>query len=161
MKEKSFIKNEIESHSSNLFNQRIDLYFKIAASEALQANNAIVPNIQIAIAYHASLIQIFIETSTAHDMDETFRDKINAAVDYNEKVAKYLKRNPNAKQYYVEALIENCKKLHYLFHRSLQRLRYFFRFGVMEPRGIKQTLALFEQRDKKVENEISEYSGQL
>ncbi len=152
MAEGKFNKQEIESHSSNLFNQRIDQYFKLIAEAELVAMNKLPPNIQDVISYHASLFALWMEVNSAFEDYKEMNDEIIACKNNGEVVAKFLRMKPEAKQYNVEWMLQNCKKWHYLMHRGLQNMRYFFRFGKTEPRGIKQILEIFKQTDWKEED---------
>ena len=146
-----FTKQEIESHSSNLFNQRVDNLFRLVSTAELEANNSILPSIQVAIAYHSTLFTLYLETNEAYDTDKDLSKAIEKLVTDGERVVKYLRQNPTAKQQSVEWLIQNCKQLRYLMHRGLQNLKYFFRFGQSEPRSIKEILAVFNQDEWKKE----------
>ncbi len=158
-------RQEIESHSSALTNIRISKIAAIVCTTEAEALNAIPPAVQHAIAYHSSLLTFYMETSEAYDTDvnKEIREELEKCVKDGEKVVFYLKYNPEAKQIAIEWLIQNSKKWRYLMHNGLQNLRYWFRFGKHDPKGIKDILKLFEQSKstKEGKNEIPEHTGQL
>ena len=147
-------KREIESHSSGLFNKRIDEIIRYVNNAELEANNAMPPSIQHAIAYHSSLMTLWQETNQAYKDDKSINDKVTRCVDMGEKCANYLKRDatsekPTATMYDVVWLIQNCKMLRFQIYQGLHNLKYFFRIGQRDPKGILETLALFKQSDWK------------
>ena len=159
--DKPFSRKEIDSHSSGLTNQRIDVLMKILIRVEMDANNMLIPTIHDAIAYHAALLTLYFETNECFDGDKELCDNIRKLVGKGEFVSKFLRMNPNATQYHVEWLIQNCKALRLMMHRSLQKMAYFFRISNQEPRGIKQILALFNQTDWKPRGEIENEQEQL
>ena len=55
----------------------------------------------------------------------------------------FLKNNSSlATQLHIEWAINNSLNLRNLMHIGLQNLKYFFRFGKHDPKGLKQTLEL-------------------
>ena len=150
-------KQEIDSHSSALTNQRINELFKIANMAEIEVNSSLMPTIQQAVGYHSILISIFNETSSVYDTDGTLSEAILNCVKNGTIVADYLKQSPNVKQGDVIWLINNCTYFRHLIHRGLQRQNYFFRIGRQEPKGIKAALEIFSQSDwKKPEDEVEE-----
>ncbi len=148
------VRQEIESHSSQLTNQRIaNLERSICVAE-LEAFNAIPPFINHAIAYHSVLLTFYFETSEAYDtkLNEQYRDQIEKCLAYGEKLAMYLKTHAKTKQLFIEVSIQNSKQLRFLMHKGLQNMKYWFRFGKHEPKGIKEILKLFQQTKVKDED---------
>lgn len=141
-------RQEIESHSSALFNKRLDEIFRMIIRAELAANSTLQPTIQDVIAYHAALMTLYLETNSAYE-NHAIEKEINKKVKAGEKVARYLKIMPPNKvlQKDVEWLLQNCKALRYLMWKGLQNLRYFFRFGQQDPKGIGAALELFQQDD--------------
>lgn len=141
-------RQEIESHSSALFNKRLDEIFRIITRAELAANSALQPTVQDVIAYHSALMTLYLETNSAYEK-HPIEKKIIKYVDRGEKVARFIKiTNPEkVKQRDVEWLLQNCKTFRYLMWKGLQNLRYFFRFGEQDPKGIGAALELFEQSD--------------
>ncbi|KKL47856.1 hypothetical protein LCGC14_2331360 [marine sediment metagenome] len=150
-KKNQFIRKEIESHSSGLTNQRIDVLMKIVIRVEMDANNMLIPTIHDAIAYHSALLTLYFETSECYDNDTELSLRINKLVSDGETVQKFLRMSPDATQYHVEWLIQNSKKWRHLMHKGLQNLKYWFRFGKHDPKGIDEILSLFEKSDKKKE----------
>lgn len=149
------VRQEIESHSSQLTNQRIaNLERSICVAE-LEAFNAIPPFINHAIAYHSILLTFYFETSEAYDtkLNEKYREQIEKCLSYGEHLVRYMKTRPKGKQIYTEVSIQNSKQLRFLMHKGLQNMKYWFRFGKHEPKGIKEILKLFQQTKVKGEEE--------
>lgn len=144
-------RQEIESHSSQLTNLRIANLSKVVMTAEMEANNMMPPTIQHAIAYHYSLLTFYFETSEVYDteINKQMRDEIEKCLKGGEKIALLLKTKQNPPQHYVEWLIQNSKKWRHLMHKGLQNLKYWFRFGKHDPKGINEILSLFEQSDKK------------
>ncbi len=144
-------RQEIESHSSALTNMRIANLSKIIGIAEMEANNAIPPTIQHAINYHYALLTFYFETSEAYDteINKNLRDAIEKCVKEGEIIALTLKRNPEATQEQTEWLIQNSKQWRHMMHRGLQNLKYWFRFGKFDPKGIDEILKLFQKSDLK------------
>lgn len=156
-------KQEIDSHSSALTNQRINELFKIANMAEIEVNSSLAPTIQQAVGYHSILVSIYNETSSVYDADEELYNSINDCVKNGITVANYLKQNHNAKQGDVIWLVNNCTYFRQLIHRGLQKQNYFFRIGRPEPKGIKAALEIFKQADWKnpAEEELEEDENQI
>ncbi len=152
--EGGFSRDEIESHSSALTNQRISNLSRLVCAAEMDANNALAPTIQHAIAYHSSLLTFYYETNEAYDkpINEKMREAIEACYIKGEMLARYLKQHPNALQKGVEDLISNSKLWRYLMHKGLQNLKYWFRLGKHDPKGIKQILNLFKGQKETITN---------
>lgn len=155
------VRQEIESHSSQLTNQRIANLERAICIAELEAFNAIPPTINHAIAYHSSLLTFYFETSEAYDtkLNEKFREQIEICLTNGEQLARLLKTNVEIKQYVVEISIQNSKKFRFLMHKGLQNMNYWFRFGKHEPKGIKEILKLF-QGTKAEETGVEKNEGE-
>ena len=152
-------RQEIESHSSQLTNLRIANLVKIICVAEMEANNAIPPTVQHAIAYHSALLTFFFETAEIYDTDanKEVTKKIEQCVKNGEIAASYMKTVPPEKlQHKIVLLsISNSKKWRFLMHRGMQNLKYWFRLGKHDPKGIDEILKLFGN------DEIPERSGEL
>ncbi|KKK54157.1 hypothetical protein LCGC14_3087560 [marine sediment metagenome] len=144
-------RDEIESHSSALTNIRIANLMRMVSIAEMEANNAIPPSIQHAVSYHNALLTLFFETSEAYDtgVNKTLGLEIERCVKLGEGMSFIMKSDPTITQQHIELSLLNSKKLRYLMHRGLQNLKYFFRFGKHDPKGIKEILSLFEGSGKK------------
>jgi len=149
-------RKEIESHSSALTNMRINELFNLANSAEMNANSMIAPTIQDAIGYHAILLTLYFETNSVYDVNEELKEQVEELVKKGEQISNYLKQNKTVKQQYVELLINNCKKLRYSMQVGLQNMRYFFRFGQHDPKGISASLEIFKiGEEKEFEKEVN------
>ena len=138
-------RDEIESHSSQLTNIRLSNIFRIVCSAEMDAITAMPPTIQHAVAYHSTLFTLFMETSEAYDqgVNDKIRPTIQKCIKQGEQAIFILKTRPNVSVEILYWSIENSKKLRYLMHTGLQNLKYFFRFGKQDPKGIDEILAIF------------------
>lgn len=152
-------RQEIESHSSQLTNLRIANLAKIVCMAEMEANNAVPPTVQHAIAYHSALMTFFFETATMYqtDANKELLEPIEECYKNGETTALYMKTMPvdKLKQRIVMLSMANCKKWRFLMWRGMQNLKYWFRLEMHDPRGIGEILKLFGQ------NEIPEHSGEL
>lgn len=152
-------RQEIESHSSQLTNQRIANISRMLCVAEMEANSAMPPTIQHAIQYHSALLTFYFETSEAYDtnINKEFRLEIEKCLKLGEQLSMLLKTNPKIQQGTTEFLIQNCKAWRHLMHKGMQNLKYWFRLGKHDPRGIKEILTLFNQQKpaQKEEDEIS------
>ena len=150
-------KREIESHSSALFNKRINELFMLIDNAEMECLNAFPsPSVQSAIAYHAPLMTLFMETSRMYeDKENKYKPAIEKRVKNGMDLVMYLK-GPKPQQIGVESLIRNCMQLRYLMQSAMHNLNYFLRMSFQEPKGIGEILKLFGEQD-----EISGDSKQL
>ncbi len=151
-------RQEIESHSSQLTNLRISNLARMLCVAEMEANNAIPPTIQHAIAYHSALLTFYFETSEAYDtnINKDYRIEIEKCVKLGESLAIVLKTNPKVQQLTTELMIQNCKAWRHLMHKGMQNLKYWFRMGKHDPRGIGEILKLFDQQKPAQEGEGDE-----
>lgn len=147
-------RQEIESHSSAITNKRIDALLTSINLYEFQATSAIPPSIQHAVPYFSTLVTLYNETNGAFcvKMNKDIHDKIMDLLKKGFNISKRLKYN-NGLQGDVEKSIYNSLQLRYLMQVCLQNLRYFFRFGQQDPRGIKETLKLFGDLEEDNSNE--------
>lgn len=163
MADKRFGREEIESHSSALTNKRIDGLLTLVDSAAISAQVAVPPTRYHAIDYHSTLMALYLETSSAYSQQKVpgIKDTIEACIKKGQFYAfqfKYADQN-KLPQFNIELSIQNSMKLQHAMHTALQNLKYFFRFGQHDPKGLKETLKLFEQGGQNVEKQISEQIG--
>lgn len=158
-------RQEIESHSSQLTNMRIANLSRAICLAEMEATNAMPPTVQHVIAYHSALLTFFLETSESYDtnVNKTLREEIQKCVRTGETMSLTLKYNQNIKQLHIELMLNNCKKWRYLMHRGMQNLKYWFRFGKHDPKGIDEMLKLFGVGKSKevIENEVPGHSTEL
>ncbi len=140
-------KKEIESHSSALFNKRINEIYILVDNAEMECLNALLPSVQNAMAYYSSLMTLFMETSKMYESNEKIRNEIEGCVKYGANLVKYLKGG-NPKQIGVEELIRTCLKWRYLMQTGMHNLNYFLRMSFQEPRGIADILKLFGAQDE-------------
>ena len=143
MEDERLSRQEIESHSSALTNQRINMLLITLNQIEFETLIAMPPTVQHAIQYHAVLLTLYFETSSAYNNNEEFKKEIDLKLKNGHKMYLFLKNNSSsAKQSDVEWSINNSLNLRNLMHIGLQNLKYFFRFGKHDPKGLKQTLEL-------------------
>ncbi len=151
---------EIDSHSSGLTNLKISRILDKVIESGYEATTAFPPSIQSAIAYHGWVLELFMETTSLYyGLDEEKSKEIDRLIVRGEKFVYVLQINPKSPQLFVIELIQNSKRLRYLMHNMLQRMNFFFRIGVREPKGIAETLELF--KSKKDGNKISGHEREL
>ncbi len=163
-------RQEIESHSSNLTNQRIDGIIQVINANAYEAMSANPPSVQHALAYNSAVMVLYLATSSSYSIQKEVdkkEDGFKKGIEEHMKRARYYNiriKYSECKQKDVEIMIDNSTQLYHLMHTALQNLKYFFRFGELNVRGIKETLKMFELsgKNKEVNNdEISGHSGKL
>ena len=150
-------RKEIESHSSSLTNIRINEHFKLINSAELNATGVYKPTVQDAIAYHSVLLTLYMETSNLMQVNDEIKVKVEKLVKKGEEQMREMKsKDPKTViQQDVEESITNSKQLRFVLQQGLQNLNYFFRIGKHDPKGISESLKLFEGSDKKNESNKS------
>ena len=148
-------KKEIESHSSALFNKRINELWMLIDNAEMDCLNAMIPSVQNAMAYYAPLMTMFMETSRMYESNENISKPIEKCIKNGLILVTYLKGN-NAKQWGVENLIKTCMQWRYLMQTGQHNMNYFLRMSFQEPKGIGEILKLFGGID-----EIPGHSKQL
>ena len=139
------IREQVESHSSSLFNQRVDKSIMSINQIDYEANNAMPLTLQHIISYFAALKILFVETSQAYYKSQNvdFKEKIE---EYITKVYKDLRKIKLSQQCTVQELdelLDYCNQLRHMMQTGLHNVSYFFRFAKYEPKSIKDTLKLF------------------
>ena len=140
-------KKEIESHSSALFNKRINELYIIVDNAEMDCINALIPSVQAAMNYYSSLMTLFMETSRMYEGDDKLKAAIELCLTNNMKLVKYLK-GKNPLQIGVEQLIATCMKWRYLMQNGMHNLNYFLRMSHQEPKGISEILKIFGEIDE-------------
>lgn len=154
-------RKEIESHSSALFNKRINELYILIDNAEMECLNALIPSVQSAMGYYSSLMTLFMETSRMYESNIekdlgkktnekkklTMQETVEACVKESMKLAKKLKGN-DALQKDVEDLIMTCLKWRYLMQNAMHNLNYFLRMSFQEPKGIGEILKLFGGEDE-------------
>ncbi len=140
-------RKEIESHSSGLFNKRINELYILVDNAEMECLNSMMPSIQTAMSYYSSLMTLFMETSRMYESNEKLKKSIEGCVKYSMQLVKYLK-GPKPKQIGVEQLISTCLKWRYLMQNGMHNLNYFLRMSFQEPKGIGEILKLFGGEDE-------------
>ena len=163
MKE-SFSKTEIESHSSQLTNLRIDK-FLFGAGELTYSVLSNKPNPEMAMQLFGNVMAIFLQTHFvyAEENNKMIKKEIDDCIrDANIINSRF--------QIYGDYVIEEVINLNqlslrafYLMVQGLQNLRYFLRLGIAEPKGIDAALEIFnldiwKKRESKKEREEREYT---
>ncbi len=156
---KKFTKDEIESHSSALTNKRIDAILQNVNQIEYNLNVKYMPSIQDAMPYHAVLFTLWNETKSFYRVNDKLWGEVQQCIGEGEQAMVFLRSSgPEAvKQYHVEWLIKNCKKLRSLMHYGMQSMGYFYRFGKRDPGSIKEHILLFRQKKwkaKETKNEV-------
>ena len=143
-------RKEIESHSSALFNKRINELFILIDNAEMECLNALIPTVQNAMAYYSSLMTLFMETSRMYESKnekDPLSNGIDGCVKKSMKLARYLK-SKNAQQWGVENLITTCLQWRYLMQNGMNNLNYFMRMSFQEPKGIGEILKMFGGEDE-------------
>ncbi len=153
-------RKEIESHSSALFNKRINELYILVDNAEMECLNALIPSVQSAMGYYSSLMTLFMETSRMYESNKetsgketdgtkkpTMQETIESCLKQSRELVKKLKGN-NALQKDVEDLIETCLKWRYLMQNGMHNLNYFLRMSFQEPKGISEILKLFGGEDE-------------
>ena len=100
-------KKEIESHSSALFNKRIDFQWTVINQAEMDCLSATMPSVQITLAYYAPLMTMFNETAKMYETNDVLRKAIENCVKKSMNLVSYLKTE-GAKQIGVETLLMTC-----------------------------------------------------
>lgn len=145
-------RDEIESHSSNLTNQRIFNIQELVWNAGFDAMS------------HPGTDPVDFALAVFDYFSITFMLYMNTVPMYlsgkNEKIGKVLmglsvkgnglKRSIRSRRFAdsdfrtdVEDLLETATQMHYLMTLGMQNLKYLFRIGAQEPRGLDEHLALF------------------
>ena len=150
-------KKEIESHSSALFNKRINELYIMVDNAEMECVNSLMPSVQTAMAYYSSLLTLFMETSRMYESDKKLKYAIEKCVKQSMGFANYLK-GISPKQAGVEQLISTCLKWRFLMQNGMHNLNYFLRMSFQEPKGIGEILKLFGDIDE-IPGDIDEIPG--
>ncbi len=142
-------RKEIESHSSALFNKRINELYILVDNAEMECLNALIPSVQSAMGYYSSLMTLFMETSRMYESGKekdskkpNIQETIEACLKQSRDLVKKLKgERPLQKD--VEDLIETCLKWRYLMQNGMHNLNYFLRMSFQEPKGIGEILRIF------------------
>ncbi len=143
-------RKEIESHSSALYNKRINELYLLVDNAEMECLNAIIPTVQNAMGYYSSLMTLFMETSRMYESKNDKDKQSNAIEDCvkeSMKLVRYLKTE-GAQQWGVESLIATCMKWRFLMQNGMHNLNYFLRMSFQEPKGISEILKLFGGQDE-------------
>ncbi len=135
-------RKEIESHSSALFNKRINELYILVDNAEMECLNALIPTVQNAMAYYSSLMTLFMETGRMYESNKELKAAIEGCAKYCMSLANYLK-SKNARQIGVETLITTSLKWRYLMQNGMHNLNYFLRMSFQEPKGISEILKIF------------------
>ena len=140
-------KKEIESHSSALFNKRINELYIIVDNAEMDCLNALMPTVQNAMGYYSSLMTLFMETSRMYESNNKLKTEIENCLKRCMELTNYLKTQ-NAKQIGVEELVKTCLKWRFLMQNGMHNLNYFLRMSFQEPKGIGEILKLFGEQNE-------------
>lgn len=140
-------RKEIESHSSALFNKRINEIYMLVDNAEMDCLNALMPSIQNAMAYYSGLMTLFMETSRMYESDKELNSVLEDTIMNCMKLVKYLK-GEKPEQAAVETLIATCLKWRYLMQNGMHSLNYFLRMSFQEPKSISEMNRLFGGLDE-------------
>ena len=140
---------EIESHSSALFNKRINELWMLIDNAEMECLNSMLPSVQNAMAYYAPLMTMFMETNRMYESNPKLAKPIEKCIKNGLQLVIYLK-GKNPKQWGVESLIKICLQWRYLMQTGQHNMNYFLRMSFQEPKGIGEILKLFGDIDDKI-----------
>lgn len=138
----NLLRKEVESHSSALTNRRIfDIKNEVwQRSLDIQSNPK---DPKTALAYFSSLVVLYIETPGLYEKDD--KGKLEELMKEGNIIASRIRLFGRPTKEETENLLQICLNVHLLINISLQKVRYLFRTGVQDPKGIENALDIFKQ----------------
>lgn len=138
----SFLRKEVESHSSALTNKRIfDIKNEVWQRSLEVQSNPKDP--KATLAYFSSLVVLYIETPGLYD--EKDRPVLEATIKEGNTIASRIRIIGKPTIAEVENLLQICLNIHFSINTALQKVRYLFRTGVQDPKGIESALNIFKK----------------
>lgn len=146
-------KDEVDSHSSALTNQRIFNIKEVLWNAGLVANSHdgqdVVDFALSAFAYFAACLELYSNTASMYlvKVNEEVDEALRVLVVLGEKLKKSVRAQTSdsvGMRKEIESLISVSKQMDHAMHLGQQNLRYLFRISVQEPRGLDAHLALFD-----------------
>ena len=162
MPEKKLLtRDEVESHSSMLTNDRIDELIKMTtiAQNNVMSNK---PDTIRAMEFFSTVWELYVQTQYFYD-DYGANKEIS-----NELMLIFKKELPiwlnqlwmkgNPKQEITGELVVNMIMARFIMIRGMQNLKYFTRFGKMEVKGLDAALRIFgsDNEEKTKDEDIKE-----
>lgn len=158
------MRKEAESHSSELTNKRIDLIKSVVWQKGLGIMSMSSKSSQAAkqtLEYFSSLIELYVETPGLYDNDSI--KKIEGRIKKGNIIASKMRMFGNPKPQEIENLLQISLQIQWMVNMALQNLKYFFRLGKQETRGLDAALEVFqenawqqERSDGKIQGEAGE-----
>lgn len=141
-KESYDFRKEVESHSSNLTNQRIFNIKEVLWRTGFEVYSSKTSPLST-LNYFSIVLVYYMEIPSLIDkQDEEILDKL--MMNGNIITSKMrLKGNPTPTE--SENLLQLTLQAHMMINQSLQKLRYFFRIGRSDPKGLDSALSIFKK----------------
>jgi len=153
-------RKEIESHSSGLTNIRIDKLIEIASERGLNILS-VKPSAESSMQFFAAIMMWYVGTHPvyAEKVNEPIKKEIDNAIKEGNRISLGFRITERCSNEEIEQLNQLSLRLAYLMTQGLQNLRYFFRLGTTEPRGIDAALEIFNLDIWKPKKKIEVSNG--
>ena len=134
------LRKEVESHSSQITNVRIgaikDLVWKIGF-DVMSSK----PTFQSRLQFFSVVLEYYLEVKDVLDNDDLAKMELQILA--GNKIAAKWRVKGAIQNSEMENLLQISLSLVAMINSSLQKLRYFFRLGKHDPKGIDQALKIF------------------
>ena len=134
-------RKEVESHSSQLTNQRVGIIKSNLWQIGLDVMSG-KPHPVARLQFFACALEYYLEVKDAiYDTEDI--DKIEKQIIEGNKISARWRATGKATGAEMENILQISLSLQSMLNTSLQKLRYFFRMGKHDPKGIDQALKIF------------------
>lgn len=149
-KEMDQFRKQIESHSTMITNERIGEIKNIVWKKALVTLSS-QPNPIEAMEFFNSVLIWWIELPGVMDIDinKESNTEVEKALERGNRISGKLRLTGYLNDAEVEELLQISLSLQFILNKALQNVGYFFKIANQEPRGLEQSLKIFESKGFK------------
>lgn len=151
-----FNRKEIESHSSELTNKRIDLILNSLWKTGYDVL-ASRPKPTLSNEYFSLIVQYYLAVKDVFEDNDL--DEIEKHITEGNKLGIKLRVKGDLTVEETETLTQKCLQINSMLNTVMQKKRYFFRMGRSQPKGLDAALKIFgihaegEKEEKKEGND--------